>query len=56
MKSATSHAGTPSISQALIASWEGGIFGFGVGIALLRRGYHADLTNRSPVAQDLPPA
>ena len=25
------------LSQALIAVWEGGIFGFGVGIALLRR-------------------
>jgi DNA-binding winged helix-turn-helix (wHTH) protein len=42
------------VSQALIAAWEGGIFGFGVGIALLRRGSHADLTNSSPAAQDLP--
>jgi hypothetical protein len=25
------------VSQALIAAWEGGIFGLGVGIALLRR-------------------
>jgi hypothetical protein len=41
------------ISQALIAAWEGGLFGFGVGIALFRRS-HADLTTRSPGAQDLP--
>jgi hypothetical protein len=41
------------VSQALIAAWEGGIFGFGVGIALLRRGSHADLTNPSSAAQDL---
>lgn len=40
------------VSQALIAAWEGGIFGFGLGIALLRGRYHADLTNRSSVAQD----
>ena len=44
------------VSQALIAAWEGGIFGFGVGVTLLRRGSHADLTDRSPVAQDLPMA
>ena len=42
------------VSQALIAAWEGGIFGFGVGIALFRRRSHADLTNPSPAAQDLP--
>lgn len=42
------------VSQALIAAWEGGIFGFGVGIALLRRRSHADLTNSSSAAQDLP--
>jgi DNA-binding winged helix-turn-helix (wHTH) protein len=42
------------VSQALIAAWEGGIFGLGVGIALLRRRSHADLTNSSPAAQDLP--
>ena len=42
------------VSQALIAAWEGGIFGFGVGIALLRRRSHADLTNPSSAAQDLP--
>ena len=42
------------LSQALIAAWEGGIFGFGVGIALLRRRSHADLTNPSSAAQDLP--
>ena len=41
------------VSQALIAAWEGGIFGFGVGIALFRRRSHADLTNPSPAAQDL---
>ena len=41
------------VSQALIAAWEGGIFGFGVGIALLRRGSHANLTNPSSAAQDL---
>jgi DNA-binding winged helix-turn-helix (wHTH) protein len=41
------------VSQALIAAWEGGIFGFGVGMALLRRRSHADLTNSSSVAQDL---
>jgi DNA-binding winged helix-turn-helix (wHTH) protein len=41
------------VSQALIAAWEGGIFGFGVGIALLRRRSHADLTNPSSAAQDL---
>jgi DNA-binding winged helix-turn-helix (wHTH) protein len=44
------------VSQALIAAWEGGIFGFGIGIALLRRRSHADLTNSSPAAQDLPKA
>ena len=44
------------VSQALIAAWEGGIFGFGVGIALLRRRSHADLTNPSSAAQDLPRA
>jgi DNA-binding winged helix-turn-helix (wHTH) protein len=42
------------VSQALIAAWEGGIFGFGVGIALLRRRSHADLTDSSSAAQDLP--
>jgi len=41
------------ISQALIAAWEGGIFGFGVGMALFRRS-HADLTLPSSAAQDLP--
>jgi DNA-binding winged helix-turn-helix (wHTH) protein len=41
------------VSQALIAAWEGGIFGFGVGIALFRRGSDADLTNSSSAAQDL---
>jgi hypothetical protein len=44
------------VSQALIAAWEGGIFGLGVGIALLRRRSHADLTNPSSAAQDLPRA
>jgi len=44
------------VSQALIAAWEGGVFGFGVGIALLRRRSHADLTNPSSAAQDLPRA
>jgi DNA-binding winged helix-turn-helix (wHTH) protein len=44
------------VSQALIAAWEGGIFGFGVGIALFRRRSHADLTNPSSAAQDLPRA
>jgi len=42
------------VSQALIAACEGGIFGFGVGIGLLRRRSHADLTNLSSTAQDLP--
>jgi DNA-binding winged helix-turn-helix (wHTH) protein len=41
------------VTQALIAACEGGIFGFGVGIALLRGRSHADLTNRSFAAQDL---
>jgi DNA-binding winged helix-turn-helix (wHTH) protein len=41
------------VSQALIAACEGGIFGFGVGLALLRCRSHADLTNPSPAAQDL---
>ena len=41
------------VSQALIAAWEGAIFGFGVGIALLRRRSHADLTNSSSAPQDL---
>ena len=41
------------VSQALIAACEGGIFGFGVGVALLRRRSHADLTNPSSAAQDL---
>jgi hypothetical protein len=40
------------VSQALIAAWEGGIFGLGVGIALLRRRSHDDLTSPSPAAQD----
>ena len=44
------------VSQVLIAAWEGGIFGLGVGIALLRRRSHGDLTTRSPTAQDLPDA
>jgi DNA-binding winged helix-turn-helix (wHTH) protein len=44
------------VSQALIAAWEGGVFGFGVGMALLRRKSHADLTNFSSAAQDLPRA
>jgi hypothetical protein len=44
------------VSQALIAAWEGGIFGFGVGIALLRTRSHTNLTNSSPAAQDLPMA
>jgi DNA-binding winged helix-turn-helix (wHTH) protein len=42
------------MSQALIAAWEGGIFGFGVGMVLVRRRSHTDLTNSSPAAQDLP--
>ena len=42
------------VSQALIAACEGGVFGFGVGVALLRRRSHADLTNPSSAAQDLP--
>ena len=42
------------VSQALIAAAEGGIFGLGVGISLVRRGSHADLTSPSPLAQDLP--
>jgi DNA-binding winged helix-turn-helix (wHTH) protein len=41
------------VTQALIAACEGGIFGFGVGVALLRGRSHADLTNRSSAAQDL---
>ena len=40
------------MSQALIAALEGGIFGFGLGLALLRRGSQPDLTNPSPAAQD----
>jgi DNA-binding winged helix-turn-helix (wHTH) protein len=44
------------VSQALIAAWEGGIFGFGVGMSLLRRRSHADLTHPSSAAQDLPGA
>jgi DNA-binding winged helix-turn-helix (wHTH) protein len=44
------------MSQALIAAWEGGLFGFGVGVALLRRRSHADLTDPSSAAQDLPGA
>lgn len=43
-------------SQALIAAWEGGIFGFGVGFALIRRKSHLDLTIPSSRAQDLPRA
>jgi hypothetical protein len=42
------------VSQALIAAWEGGLFGFGVGIALLRRRSYADLTNPSSAGEDLP--
>jgi DNA-binding winged helix-turn-helix (wHTH) protein len=41
------------ITQAVIAACEGGIFGFGAGLALLRRRSHADLTVRSSDAQDL---
>jgi DNA-binding winged helix-turn-helix (wHTH) protein len=41
------------VSQALLGACEGGIFGLGVGISLLRRTSHADLTNRSSPAQDL---
>jgi hypothetical protein len=41
------------ISQALIAAWEGALFGFGVGFALFRRTSRANLTNLSPAAQDL---
>ncbi len=44
------------VSQAVIAAWEGGVFGFGVGLALLRRRSHVDLTNPSSAAQDLPRA
>jgi DNA-binding winged helix-turn-helix (wHTH) protein len=44
------------VSQALIAAWEGGLFGFGVGIALFHRRSHADLNNSSSPAQDLPGA
>jgi DNA-binding winged helix-turn-helix (wHTH) protein len=44
------------VSQALIAAWEGGIFGFGVGVSLLRRRSHANLTKPSSAAQDLPTA
>jgi DNA-binding winged helix-turn-helix (wHTH) protein len=44
------------VSQALIAAWEGGIFGFGVGMALFRRISHRNLTNPSSAAQDLPGA
>ena len=43
------------LSQALIAAWEGGLFGFGIGVALFRRS-HGDLTNASPSSQDLPRA
>ena len=43
------------LSQALIAAWEGGLFGLGIGVALFRRS-HADLTNPSPSTQDLPRA
>jgi DNA-binding winged helix-turn-helix (wHTH) protein len=46
--------GLGPVSQALIAACEGGIFGFGAGVALLRRRSHADLTNPSTAAQDLP--
>lgn len=42
------------ISQALIAAWEGGLFGFGAGMALFRRRSQRNLTNRSPTAQDIP--
>jgi DNA-binding winged helix-turn-helix (wHTH) protein len=42
------------LSQAVIAAWEGGIFGFGVGLGLLRRRSHADLTIHSSVTHDLP--
>jgi DNA-binding winged helix-turn-helix (wHTH) protein len=40
------------VSQALIAACEGGMFGFGVGMALLRRRSHGDLTVRSSDAHD----
>jgi DNA-binding winged helix-turn-helix (wHTH) protein len=42
------------VSQALIGAWEGGIFGFGLGLALFRRISHGDLTNPSSPGQDLP--
>jgi DNA-binding winged helix-turn-helix (wHTH) protein len=41
------------LSQALIAAWEGGIFGCGVGMAVFRRS-HACLADSSSAAQDLP--
>ena len=44
------------VSQALIAAWEGGVFGLGVGFALFHRRSHADLTDSSPAAQDGPGA
>jgi len=42
------------VSQALIAACEGGVFGFAVGAAFLRRRSHEDLTDPSSTAQDLP--
>jgi len=42
------------LSQALIAAWEGGTFGFGVGVALLRRRSHSQLTNSSSAARHFP--
>jgi hypothetical protein len=40
------------LSQAVIGACEGGIFGLGVGMALLGRRSHADLTRPSSPAQD----
>lgn len=40
------------VTQAVIAAWEGGLFGFCVGISLLRTRSHRNLTDTSSRAQD----
>jgi DNA-binding winged helix-turn-helix (wHTH) protein len=43
-----------AVSQALIAAWEGGVFGCGLAVALLRRRPHAVLPNPASDDQDRP--
>jgi DNA-binding winged helix-turn-helix (wHTH) protein len=42
------------LTQAVLAAWEGGMFGLGVGLALVRHRSHARLTRPSSIAHDVP--